>query len=172
MLQIKSLLTGSRGAESSLVCFSWSSSDQEVRPHIWWWSKARKKGVEKGVQGWNIYTTDSFGTGTKQSVRKSYFWQSRTDFNTRLKIFCENNFCIWYFCWRIYFFNDRLWDNPIYSRTILHNLIQRKAGPLPQSAKEDSQEFGFHGCWLVWFWGNHFTPFDGHSSFTPYSLLC
>lgn len=116
--------------------------------------------MERGFQGWNVCTADSFEAGIKQSVRNfhdSYFWWSRTDFNTGLKIWSANNYCIWSHCRGIYFFNDRLWDNPVRLRTSLYNLTLGEAGPLPQPVIRDSHELGFHGYWLLWFGGNHFT---------------
>lgn len=94
-------------------------------------------------------------TISQELSHDSYFWQSRPDFNTGLKICFANNYCLWSCCWGIYFFNDRLWDNPVYLRTILYDLGE--AGPLPWSVVRDSRELGFHGYWLMWFGGNHWT---------------
>lgn len=93
---------------------------------------------------------------SQELLHDSYFWKNRTDLNTVLKISSAYNYCTWSHCWGTYFFNDRLWDYPVYLRTILYNLTLKKAGPLPLSVIEDPHELGFHGCWLVRFEGNHF----------------
>lgn len=96
-------------------------------------------------------------TISQELSHDSYFWQSRTDFNTGLKICFANNYCIWSCCWGIYFFNDRLWDSSVYLLTILYDLALGEAGPLPRSMERDSCNLDFHGYWLMWFEGNHFT---------------